>query len=827
MHTMLRDSRHSFRLLFKNPAFTLVIVIMLALGIGANAAMFSVVNTVLLQPLPFKDAGRLVSLWTTQHQERGSTAFPDFREIGRQNRSLDSLAVYTRRLVNVTGTQYAQRFRTLVVSPGFLATLGVQPQNGRDFRPEEGEYGSNNHVAIITAGMWRNSFGSDPQITGRELRLDGETYTIIGVLPQDFWFLDFTDQLMVPLAVPPSLDNRSNHYLNMIGRLRPGVTREAAASDLARIANATAESDALNQDVGFQLAPLQEEITRNVRPAVLVLMFAVGFVLLIVCGNLASLFVARSVVRSKEIALRTALGATTVDLLRQFLTESMLLSALGGIVGVLINFFLTRLVHSVSVATLPRSGQVHIDLTVLLFTLCASLFTAIIFGVIPMLHLSQAKVHQALKDSGHGSGESRTHHRLRASLVVGEVALALVLLAGAGLMIKSVQRLRAANSGFDDNNVLVFTVNLPAEKYSDAKLTWLPAATARANQFLQQAVEHIGQLHGVRAAGATTTLPLSGVSWDKVVTFYDRPLPSSVQQLPQIEYRPVVGDYFHALGIRLISGRVFDAHDNLQAQPVVIVNQELVRRYMNGENPIGKVLSVNPPKALLPPSSVDADYPAEPEKFTIVGVVGNARYASLQQEAGPMVYAPYAQNAESNVVISFVVRTSGDPSAVVADVRREIAELDKYLPLGTMSTMGQVVSTQIATPLIEMFVLGAFGGLALLLAGVGVYGVMAYSIAQRTREIGIRVALGARPSHVMNMVLRQGIPLTLLGLLIGFAGASLLTKVMKSMIYGIKATDPGVFFGTCALLAITALIAMFFPARRATKIDPVVALRNE
>lgn len=827
MDTLLRDFRYGIRTLLKNPAFTLVIITTLALGIGANTAMFNVVNAVLLQPLPYKDSSRLVALWTTQDGQRGSTAFPDFREIRQQNRSFDSVAAYTRHLVNVTGTQYAQRFRTLVVSPEFLATLGIQPRLGRDFRAEEGEYGTNDHVVIITDGMWRSSFGADPQIIGRNITVDAEPYTIVGVLPPNFWFLDFTDQLILPLVVPPSLDNRGNHYLNMIGRLRSGVPQEIAAGDLARIAKATAEDYSLNKGVEFHVALLQEEVTRNVRYAVLVLMSAVGFVLLIACGNLASLFVERSVVRRKEIAVRTALGATTGDLLRQFLTESMLLSAFGGAMGVFFAFFIARLIHSVSVATLPRAGQVHIDLAVLLFALAASLFTASIFGVIPIVHISQAKIHQALKESGHGLGESAGQNRLRAGLVIGEVALALVLLAGAGLMIKSVQLLRTVDSGFDDKNVLVFTVSLPAEKYSDAKLTWFPAATERANQFLQEAVERIGRLHGVRAAGATTTLPLSGISWDKVVTFYDRPLPSSVAQLPQIEYRPVVGDYFRALGIRLMSGRVFDAHDNLQSEPVAVVNEELVRRYMNGQNPIGKVLAVNPPKALLPASRLASDYPTEPEKFTIVGVVGNARYGSLQQDAGPMVYAPYAQNAESNVVMSFVIRTDSDPSTVIPGVRQQIAELDKDLPLGAMTTMGQVVSNQIATPLIEMFVLGAFGGLALLLASVGVYGVMLYSIAQRTREIGIRMALGAKPAHVMQMVMRHGATLTLLGLLIGFAGALMLTRVMKSMIYGTTATDHGVFIGTCALLAATAAIAMFFPAHRATKIDPAVALRNE
>jgi putative ABC transport system permease protein len=439
------------------------------------------------------------------------------------------------------------------------------------------------------------------------------------------------------------------------------------------------------------------------------------------------------------------------------------------------------LIRLVSVGTLPRAGHIHLDLAVLLFALGASLLTGIAFGIIPVLHASKVGVNDTLKESGQNSSEGMGQYRVRSILVVTEVALALVLLVGAGLMIKSLHLLRGVDSGFDFNNVLIFNVNLPQARYITPELIKdypFPGATQKASLFLEQAVDRITQVQGVRAVGATSTLPISGISSDKVVTFCDRPLPATVEQLPTIEYRPVAGDYFRAMGIRLISGRVFDAHDGQESRLVAVVNQELVRRYMNGENHIGKVLSVNPPIALLPPSALQSDYPREQQKFTIVGVVGNARYSSLQKEAGPMVYAPYAQNAEGNLSMWFAVHTDGDPLSVAGAVRGQMAEVDRNLPLGSMTTMERLVTDQIGRPRIEMFVLSAFGRLALLLAGVGVYGVISYSMAQRRHEIGIRMALGARHMDVMGMVMRQGMLLIIFGLIIGSA-AMMLASVMK------------------------------------------------
>jgi putative ABC transport system permease protein len=806
-----------------------VIVLTLTLGIGANTAMFGVVNSVILRPLPFRNAPRLVSVWTTSQGSRVSTAYPDYLEVSQRNRSFESLAAYTRRAVNVTGKADPERLRALVVTPSFLSVLGVQPKLGRDFVESEGHLGAN-HVVIITDRLWRRSFGADPGIIGQTITLDEQLYTVIGVLSPEFWFLDFSDLLVIPLTVAPGSNNRGNHFLNMIGRLRIGMSREYAGADLSSIANAITQETSTNQQIGFDLGSLQEEVVANIRRAAMILMAAVGFVLLIACGNLASLLLARAVTRERETAIRTALGATRGMLLRQYLTESILLSLIGGIGGVFCAAYVVHVIRLVNPGTLPRAGQVHIDLAVLLFALGASILTGIIFGVIPVIHASKLDVNSALMEGGNTTAAGAGQYRIRAGVVVTEIALALVLLSGAGLMVASLHSLRAVQSGFDENSVLIFNVNLPAAKYlnPDRSANYpFPDATARANAFLQQAVDRLKQIQGVRAVGVTSSLPLSGISWDKVVTLYDRTLPSTVEGLPPIEYRPVVGDYFRALGIRLIWGREFDAHDNLDSQPVAVVNEEFVRRYMNSENPIGKTLSVNPPIALLPRSAMASDYPKEQQKFTIIGVVGNARYSSLQLAAGPMVYAPYAQDAEGTLSMWFAVRTDRDPLTVIGPVRHEISEIDKGLPLGPMSTMEDVVSNQIGRPRMEMFILCAFGALALILAGVGIYGVMSYSVAQRTREIGIRIALGARLSDILGMVMRQGILLIGLGMALGFAGAVALSKLMKSMIFDIGTVDPQVYAAACCLLLLAACTATYFPARRAMRTDPMIALRYQ
>jgi putative ABC transport system permease protein len=828
MGQFFQDLKYCLRILRKNPGFSLVAVMTLALGIGANAAMFAIANTVLLQPLPFQDSAQLVSVWTTDKKgERMATAVPDFRLLREQNRTLEGLAGFYRRPVNITGNQEPERARVLFVSPDFFTVLRIQPAIGRAFSAKEEEPGSN-HVVILSDGMWRRDFAARPDVVGQTINIDGMPHSIIGVLPQDFWFADLGTELIVPASFAQGdlLNNRSNHILNMVGRLRPGVTASSAATDLANIGSDIGEQFLSNKGMSFDLLSLQEQLVGSVRTSVLVLMIAVAFVLLIACANLANILMVRSVARQKETAVRSALGATYTRLLRQHLTESILLSAMGGMLGLLLAYLTIRSVRLISPATLPRASQIHLDPWVLVFALVISVLTGIIFGLIPVVHAWKINVNETLKEGGKASGAGGGYRLVRSGLVVTEVAAALVLLAGAGLTLTSLHMLKRIDLGFDPTRVLVFNVSLPSGKYLNQEFMRqypMPAATEKAAIFLQEAVNQIGTVPGVTSAGAVSLLPISGVSWGKVVTFYDRPLPPTLDGLPPIEYRVVVGDYFKAMGIRLVHGRVLDEHDTERTALVAVVNEEFVHRYMEDKDAVGKPISVNPPASLAPGFTP----PGFPQKFTIVGVVSNARNNSPDQQADPAVYVPYAQNAESNLTMSFAIRTDRDPFVVLGTVRRRMYELDANLPLAAIDTMEQRLDDTIGRPQLAASVLGAFGGLALLLAGLGVYGVMSYSVAQRTREIGIRMALGARLMDVMRMILREGLLLTLAGLAIGFAGAIALARLMKSMIFGISSTDPMVFTAIAVLLFLTAFIATYFPARRASKVDPQVALRDQ
>lgn len=828
MEQFFQDLKYCFRILRKSPGFSVVAVVTLALGIGANAAMFAIVNTVLLQPLPFQDSAQLVSVWTKDKKgARMATDVPDFRLLREQDRTLGGLAAYYQRPVNITGNQEPERARVLFVSPDFFTVLHIQPAIGRVFYTKEEEPGFN-HVVILSDGMWRRDFAASPNVVGQTINIDGQPHTIIGVLRQDFWFADIGTELIIPASFAQGdlLNNRSNHFMNMVGRLRPGVPASAATTDLENIGQDIGQKFLSNKGMSFGLQPLQEQLVGSVRTSVLVLMIAVAFVLLIACANLANILMVRSVTRQKETAVRSALGATYSRLLRQHLTESILLAAMGGILGIFLAYLTIWSVRRISPATLPRAGQIHLDLWVLIFALMISVLTGIIFGLIPVLHAWKINVNDTLKEGGKGSSASGGYRLVRSGLVVTEVAVALVLLAGAGLTLTSLHMLKRIDLGFDATRVLVFNVSLPRGKYLNGEFMRqypMPAATEKAAVFLQEAVNQIRTVPGVTSVGAVSLLPISGNSWGKVVTFYDRPLPPTLDGLPPIEYRVVVGDYFKAMGIRLVHGRVPDEHDREQTALVAVVNEQFAHRYMEDKDVIGKPISVNPPASLAPGFTP----PGFPQKFTIVGVVGNARNNSPDQEADPAVYVPYAQNAESNLTMSFAIRTDRDPFAVLGTVRRRIYDLDANLPLAAIDTMEQRLADTIGRPQLEACVLGAFGGLALLLAGLGVYGVMSYSVAQRTREIGIRMALGARFLDVIGMILREGLLLTFAGLAIGFVGAVALARLMKSMIFGISSTDPLVFTEIAVLLFLTAFMATYFPARRASRVDPQVVLRDQ
>ncbi len=831
MESLFQDIRYGLRLLARSPGFALIAVLALALGIGGNSAMFTVVNSVLLKPLPFRDPARLYMVSNT-NPSRGfknwGTSPPDWRELRDRNRTLESLAAFYFRPVNITGTENPERVRSLFISSNLLPTLGVDPQLGRNFNADEEQW-EKNRVALISDSLWRNRFAANPGVLGQTITLDGDPYTIVGVLPAAFTLFDLPVQLWRPISFAPG-DNdntHNNYFMNMVGRLKPGVTREQAKTDLNAIADDIATRFPENKGVGVDMNPLHEAWVGDVRPALLMLMAGVGFVLLIACANIANLLLARAAGRQKETAVRTALGASRSRLVRQLITESLVLGILGGAAGLLLAYWGTHALRLMDTRTLPRASGIGVDPRVLAFTFIASIVSGVLFGIMPALQSSRANINDVLKEGGRGSGQGE-RHRARAALVVTEVALSLVLLVGAGLMISSLLRLRGVNPGFDATNVLTMQLQLPAKKYIDPELakSWSPRASARASAFMGEVIARIRTLPGVQAVGASSGLPLNGENWGKTVTFYDRPLPSSIDKLPHMQFHTVAGDYFRALGIRILQGRALDEHDALDNPLVVVVNREFVRQYFKDEDPIGKIVSVDPPVALVPGHTAPPGYKG-PGKFTVVGVVDDVRYDGLSQPLKPDVYATFAQQAQGFLNMYLTVRASGDPRALVPAIRRVVSELDRDQPVANISTMQETVSLAVAQPKMETELLALFGGVAMLLAAIGIYGVISSSVTQRTHEIGVRMALGARATDVLAMVVRQGAILIAAGLAIGVIGALAATRLMKSLLYEVSATDPVVFAAVFVSLGFVAVLASYIPARRATKVDPMVALRYE
>ncbi|HEY6306030.1 MAG TPA: ABC transporter permease [Candidatus Angelobacter sp.] len=824
LESLAQDLRYGLRMLRKNPGFAAVAIVTLALGIGANTAIFSVVNGVLLRPLPYEDPSRLMDVFNTA-PSRGLPHFgasaPDFRALREQNRTLTGLSAYYKARFNLTGTEQPERLDALVVSAEYFATLGLKPFLGRGFLPSDEKWGSHRMV-IVSEGFWRTHLDADRNIYGKTLNLDGETYNVVGVVPAPFTSSDVV--LWLPMAWKPkdNSDSHNNYFLGMAGRLRPGITRSQAQSDLNAIMLGIAERAPENKGMGVDLQPLRETVVGNVRPALLILLGAVGLILLIACVNLANLLLARSAGRQKEIAIRSALGAGRRRLVRQFITESILLSLLGGCLGLAVAYFALTLLPMAK-GFLPSVQQVRLDGWVLLFTLGISALTGVLFGLAPAFANSRVgKLNDVLKEGGRTS-QAGGSSRIRTGLVVSEVALALVLLIGSGLAIKSFERLLHVDPGFDPSRVLTFSAELP-NSYDPTPDPLRIGAPPRVAAFYHDVLARVEQLPGVRAAGVVSSLPLQGENWTKFFVALDRPRPASIDKLATAQYRSVDGHFFGAMGIRLLKGRLLNEHDQANAAPSVLVNETLVRQYWPGQDPIGKMVLLDAPKNLIPADQIPPGFRDHP--FTVVGVVSDARYGGLDQDAQPTVYAPIAQSDFSPGSF-FTVRSDGDPRALIASVRSVVAQIDKNLPLGDVATMEEIMSISVAQPRLQTFLLGLFGGLAMILAAVGIYGVMSYSVTQRTSEIGIRMALGADRASVLRMVMVQGLRLAAIGLAIGLALALAVTRVMSKILFGVSPTDPLTFATIAVLLALVALLACYFPARRATRVDPMVALRYE
>ncbi len=807
METLFKDVRYGLRMLVRNPGFTIVCVIALALGIGANVAIFSVVNGVLLRPLPFGDPDRLMMVRETKIPQfpEFAVAPGNFLEWKKQNTVFERLVAFTGSGFNLIGAGDPERLIGLKVTEGFFAMLGAQPQLGRDFLVEEDQPGRNN-VVVLSHGLWQRRFGGDPKIINQSLTLSGQSYTVIGVMPQTFRFGggDEVTELWTPMAfTAKDAENHGGHYVAAIGKLKPGITPDQASTEMSTIAGRlAAQFPEANTGWNVKIIPLLEYSVRTIKPALLVLLVAVAFVLLIACANVANLLLARAAGRQREIATRTALGAGRWRIIRQLLTESMLLSLAGGVVGLLLAKWGTDLLLTLAPSDLPRMGNVSIDGRALAFTVAITFLTALIFGLVPALQASKPNLNETMKDAGRGSTEGGRRKFIRSTLVVLEVASALVLLVGAGLLIKSFWRLQKVDPGFNPDNALTAWVSLPKTKYPEDSQTVL---------FFQQLIERVNALPGVQAAGAAHVVPMTG---DDYVLGFEvdgrPPLPPGASQ--STNYYSVSADYFKAMGIPLRRGRVFTERDTEDSPPVAVINETMVQKIFPNEDPIGKRITFD-------------DRDKNPEWFEIVGIVGDVKQYGLDQPTTMQTYEPYTQQPPSSMML--VVRSAGDPTNLSAAIRSEVLKLDKEQPTTYIKTLNEYFSTSIAQQRFSVVLLGVFAAVALVLAAVGIYGVLSYAVTQRTHEIGIRMALGAGRRDVFRLVVGRGMLLSLIGVASGLVAAFALTRLMASLLFGVTATDAVTFASVAGVLLAVALLACYIPARRATKVDPLVALRYE
>lgn len=806
METLLQDLRFGARMLLKNPAVTAIAVIALALGIGANSAIFSIVNAVLLRPLPFNDPDRLVFISETSQQVPNmSVSFPNFVDWATQNQVFDEMAIFRGQSFNLTGGDTPERIQGAQVSASLFTTLGVTPVYGRVFVDDEDRPGGN-RVVLLSERLWQRRFGSAPDMVGKDLILNGESYTVVGILPAEFQFPSPLTEMWASLGRvtdQPGMNTRGNHPgIYSVGRLKQGTSLDQARAEMNTIASRLEqEYPDTNKGNGILVSMLYDQVVQNIRPALLVLLGAVGFVLLIACANVANLLLARAASRQKEISIRTALGAGRLRIVRQLLTESVLLSLVGGGLGLLLAYWGVGLLISASPPGIPRLNDAGIDLQVLGFAVGVSVLTGIVFGLAPAFQASKTDLNETLKEGGR-SGASASRHRLRSGLVIFEVAVSLVLLIGAGLMIKSFLRLQQESPGFDPANVLSMQISLPVTKYTNEQ---------QRRAFSQQLLERVETLPGVHSAGVINPLPMGGGGWQTGFVVEGLPAPGP-GEVPSTDIARISADYFDVMRIRLLKGRYFTRQDTETAPRVAIVDETFANRYWPEEDPLGKRIKLGGPQSTEP-------------WLTIVGVVNHVKNYGVDQDSRVETYIPYVQSPTTGLTL--MVRADGDPTALTSAVRSRIKEVDSDLPIYNVNTMEQLLANSVAPRRLSMFLLTVFAAVALLLAAVGIYGVMSYSVTQRTHEIGVRMALGAQKGHILKQVVGHGLRLTAIGLAIGLAASFLVTGLMSSLLFGVKATDPLTFAGIPLVLAVVALVATYIPARRATKVDPMVALRYE
>lgn len=805
MDLLLADIRYAARTLFKRPLFACVAVLTLALGIGANAAIFSVVNAVLLSPLPFENPDEVSMIWGKTPAAGFSqqpVSVPDYQDLKEQNHVFEQIAAARGQAFNLTDGDEPERITGVRTAINLFSVLRVKPILGRDFLESDGVAAAE-PVVIMSHGLWRQRYGSDPNLIGRQLNIDGKSYTVIGVLPPGIYYPASDTSLYVPLITQPSEVARGARFLRVIGRLKQGVSFSEARAEVDTISGRLAEQyPDSNSTYAFDLVPLHEQIVGRVRPALMVLLGAVGCVLLIACANVANLLLARAASRRTEFAIRAALGASRGQLVRQLLTESVLLSLLGGALGLMLAAWGVPTLIGISKDSIPRAAEVGIDLRVLGFTALVSLATGIVFGIVPALRSSSKSTTDALREGRRGTTGNVLHQRLLSGLVVSEVAIALMLLAAAGLMIRSFVSISKVSPGFNPTGVLTLGIGL-SSRYPDIE--------KQAN-FYESLLGRVRTMPGVDSAASAIRLPMLGFNASTSFTIQGRPVPSGSE--PTADYRAVTGDYFKTMGIPLLKGRDLTERDNRDAPDVIVINQMLAEQFFDGEDPIGKRIQIFP----------------DPTRWReIVGVVGDVRLLGLDTDINPALYVPMKQNpypaALRNVFL--VVRTGGEPKSLVAGIRGELRSMDRDVPISQVQTMEEIVSGSLSQRRLTMSLLVVFSALAGALAAGGIYGVMGYIVAGRTHEIGIRMAMGAQQSEVLRMILGDGAKLTAIGVGIGLGAAISLTRMLSSLLYGVSATDPATFAGMTLVLACVAMLASYIPARRAAKIDPMEALRYD
>lgn len=807
MPKLLQDLRYALRTLLKKPGFVLIAVVTLALGIGASTAIFTVVDAALLRGLPYRSPEQLYHVWESTPQKEFAQrefSYPDYQDY-QQNKVFESIAAYTGGGAIMSGRGEPERVFSPSATANFFSVLGVEPVIGRAFQPGEDKPGAP-RVTMLTYGMWQRRFGGDAGIIGQSLTLNGDSYTVIGVLPASFQFALRSADLWRPYQpTEAQLTRRFMHGTNVIGRLKPGVSAQQAQSELSVIASRIEqEHNQSHAGTGVRLIPLQEQVVGQVKPILLVLLAAVGFVLLIACANVASLMLTRSISRQKEVAIRAALGASRWRVARQLLTESVLLSLAGGAAGLLIAYWgvdaLVAALPDSQINSLPFLKSLHIDVRILGFSFGLSLLTGIVFGLAPALQSSRLDLNEVLKEGGRASSGG-ARQRLRSALVMTEIALAVVLLVGAGLMMKSLLRLLQANLGFNPENVLTVTVALPPAKYTD------PNSQV---SFHQQLKERVQSLPGVNGTGTVNILPLQSGNTTRFIVEGD-PVPPPGQEI-EANFRVVDESYFQTLGVPLVAGRMFDDRDKAGAPGVVMIGKTVADRIFAGREAVGRRL-------------VYAGVQSPP--VLIVGVVGDVKIGGLDDAIRPVLYYPYRQNP--SMTTNLVVRTTTDPTTLAGAIRNETRLLEPEIALFNVRAMEQLISDSPAA-FMRRFpaqLIGIFAGVALLLASIGIYGVVSYSVSQQTHYIGVRMALGAQTSDILKMVLKQGLVVSLAGMAIGVLAALGLMRLLRSLLYEVGTSDLGTFAIVVCTLFVVALVASYIPARRATKVDPLVALRYE